>query len=48
MTKYECGHLSECVVLDSNPLSFAAYLQWKDSVGYDGDKSRCWSCYSKE
>ena len=31
--------------MDDSPLSLAAYLEWKDSAGFDGDHSLCWSCW---
>ncbi len=48
MTEYGCGHKSEFIVMDSNPLSMSAWLVWKDGVGFDGDKSQCWKCYCEE
>ena len=48
MTKYKCGHKSDAIIIDNNILSITAYLEWKDSVGYDGDKSQCWECWCKE
>lgn len=45
MTEYKCGHKGEVILLDSNPLSLAAWLDWVDSVGWGGDKSQCWECY---
>lgn len=45
--KYGCGHESCAIVLDSNELSLSAYLDWKDTVGFEGDKSQCWSCYCR-
>jgi hypothetical protein len=48
MTEYKCGHKSETILLDSNFLSVAAYLEWKDSVGWNGDKSQCFACYCKQ
>jgi len=45
--KYKCGHEGEPVILDDNEISMSAYFIWKDSVGYDGDKSMCWGCYCK-
>lgn len=48
MTKYKCGHESEMILLDDCPTCFSAYLIWKDSVGYNGDKSLCWKCWNKK
>lgn len=47
MTLYKCGHKSKPVFLDDSPLSIVAYLDWKDSVGYNGTKKECWECYCK-
>jgi hypothetical protein len=45
---YGCGHTHKgLIIMDSNLLSIAAYLDWKDSVGLDGDKSQCFDCYIK-
>ena len=48
MNKYKCGHKGELVILDSNVLSLSAYMNWKNTVGFEGDKSMCWECYCKE
>ncbi len=48
MTDYKCGHKSELVIMDCNPMSMSAYLEWKDSVGIDGTKEQCWKCWCKE
>lgn len=45
MTKYKCGHKSNAIILDNNALSFSAYLTWKDSVGWNGSKEKCWACW---
>jgi len=46
MVKYKCGHKTDgLIIMDSNELSMTAYLIWKDSVGFDGDKTKCWDCY---
>jgi len=42
--KYKCGHRAKLIILDSNPLSISAWLEWKDTVGFDGDKSMCFDC----
>jgi hypothetical protein len=48
MAFYKCGHERGIVILDDSPLCFAAYLAWKDTKGFDGDKSLCWPCWCKE
>jgi hypothetical protein len=45
MTDYKCGHTKDLVILDDNPLSMIAYLEWKDSVGRDGTKEQCFDCW---
>lgn len=42
---YKCGHGSNGIILDDNELSILAYLDWKDTVGIDGDMSKCFECY---
>ena len=46
MTDYKCGHSQDLLILDDNPLSTIAYLEWKDTVGRDGTKELCFSCWS--
>ena len=49
MIKYKCGHETDGVIfLNNNLLSVTAYFQWASSVGVDGTKQQCWSCYCKE
>ena len=49
MTKYKCGHETNGVlILDSNPLSIAAYIDWSESVGVFGTKELCYDCYEKQ
>ena len=49
MTNYKCGHKTNGVlILDSNPLSICAYLEWSDSVGVFGTKEKCFDCWNKE
>jgi len=48
MTKYKCGHESNMIIMNSNPLSISAWFEWKDSVGFDGDKSQCWKCWCND
>jgi len=46
MTQYKCGHSQELLILDDNPLSIIAYLEWLNSVGRDGTKTFCFDCWS--
>ena len=46
--KYKCGHSGDPIFLDDNELSMLGYLEWKKSVGYEGDCSMCWECYCKK
>ena len=48
MTKYKCGHETKILILDSNPLSLSAYLEWSETVGLKEYKSICFDCWSKE
>lgn len=46
MVNYKCGHkTSGMIVMDCNPMSMSAYLEWKDSVGIDGTREQCWKCW---
>lgn len=47
MTKYACHETKGVIILDDNPLSMAAWLDWKETTGFDGDSSECWPCYCK-
>ena len=48
MTDYKCGHSSDVIIMGSNALSIIAWLEWKNSVGWGGDKSMCWECWCKK
>ena len=44
--KYKCGHNSKgIIIMDSNPWSIASYLEWKDTVGFEGTKEQCLECW---
>ena len=45
MSEYACGHDGKPIVMSGDALSIAAWLEWKDSVGFDGDKSMCFTCW---
>lgn len=45
--KYKCGHKSKPIIMDNNPLSISAYLEWKETAGFEGDKSKCFDCWTK-
>ena len=48
MTKYKCGHKCDTIIMNSNVLSLSNYFSWKDTDGFDGDKSQCYDCYCDE
>jgi len=48
MTEYKCGHSQDILILDSNPLSVSAWLEWNETVGRDGDRSLCFDCWKKK
>jgi len=48
MTEYKCGHSQDLLILDDNPLSQIAYLEWEDTVGRDGTKELCFKCWSNK
>ena len=48
MVKYKCGHNTNgIIIMDSNELSYSAYLVWLDSVGMNGTRELCFDCYCK-
>lgn len=48
MTNYDCGHSCDILILDDNPLTICAYLEWLSSVGREGTKEFCFDCWSKK
>ena len=48
MTKYQCGHETDIILILSEPLSLLAYIEWAQTVGRDGDKTLCWACWCKD
>jgi hypothetical protein len=48
MTDYKCGHSQELLILDDNPLSITAYLEWTETVGREGTKDLCFDCWRKQ
>jgi hypothetical protein len=48
MTDYACGHSCTIIILDSNPLSLSANMEWAETVGRDGTKELCWDCWCKQ
>ena len=44
---YKCGHERDIVIINDNILSFMEYELWRESSGFDGDKSECYKCYIK-
>ena len=49
MIKYKCGHESKgMIIAKGDILTMAEYMVWKDSVGFQGDKSMCFECYCKK
>lgn len=47
MTEYKCGHEIDCVIMNNSILGLSEWIEWKNTVGFDGDKSQCWDCYCK-
>ena len=45
---YKCGHKSRPVLICDKCVNIAEYLNWRDTVGYAGDKSLCFSCWCKK
>lgn len=47
MTKYQCGHETDIIIIAESALSLTAYIEWAQTVGRDGDKTLCWACWIK-
>ena len=48
MSFYKCGHNRSPVFLTGNIVGYSLYLIWKESTGFEGDRSQCWKCFCKE
>jgi len=48
MTQYKCGHESEIIVADGGVLTIAAYFEWRETVGSEGTREKCWACWGEE
>ena len=46
--KYNCGHESSVIIMDNNVLSILAWMDWKETDGFEGNKSKCFNCWCKE
>lgn len=47
-TDYKCRHNYKPIITNNNILMLSAYLAWKETIGYDGNKTKCWDCWCKE
>ncbi len=47
MTFYKCGHGRNVVVLKNDVLWMSDYFVWKDTAGFEGDRTQCWDCWNK-
>lgn len=46
MIEYKCGHKTYgAIILDNNPLSVSAYLEWSKTVGFEGTREECLACW---
>ena len=45
MSFYKCGHEKGLIVLDAAPVAFNKYLRWRETVGLDGKRTKCWNCF---
>ena len=48
MIQFKCGHESKLIVTDGSALTIAAYLEWNETVGREGTREKCWTCWYKE
>lgn len=44
---YKCGHDRKPVFIEDSILTYMEYENWRNTTGFDGDKSECWTCYCK-
>jgi hypothetical protein len=47
MTKYQCGHEVDLIIIADSAISLTAYIEWAQTVGRDGDKTQCWGCWCR-
>lgn len=47
MTKYKCSHECDTIIMNNDIIGLSIYMDWKDTKGFDGDKSECFDCYCK-
>ena len=45
---YDCGHEGKPIFLDDNELSISGFLDWNESVGREGDRTKCWECWCSD
>lgn len=45
MSEYKCGHDGEPIIMNESALAYAAYFEWRESVGWDGTRELCFSCW---
>jgi len=45
MTKYKCGHEVNTIIMQDSILSITSWMDWKDTKGFNGDKSECFDCW---
>lgn len=45
---YKCGHTSSAIVAREDTCCIAMWMIWKDSVGHDGTRELCFSCWLKK
>lgn len=45
VVKYDCGHETQGLLIDTKTTSLREYIDWAGTVGWCGDKSKCFKCY---
>jgi len=48
MTKYKCGHETDFIITSGDIMAITTWITWKESVGFEGNRSQCWECYCKD
>ncbi len=45
MSFYKCGHERKKIFIRKNLVDYLLYMRWKESTGFEGDKSECFQCF---
>lgn len=48
MVKYKCGHEIIAIIFNTTSITLSEYFAWAGTVGIDGDRSLCPTCYMEK